>query len=100
MMGDTTAVGSYENGKSPFGAYDMSGNVWEWVEDWFQENYYVTLGNNAVNPQGPSSGQEKVLRGGSFYYGDYVSRSSNRGWSGPKDLGSGFGFRCSASVKP
>jgi formylglycine-generating enzyme required for sulfatase activity len=99
-MGDTTAVGSYENGKSPYGAYDMSGNVWEWVEDWFQENYYVTLGNNAVNPQGPSSGQEKVLRGGSFYYGDYVARSSNRGWSDPKDLGSGFGFRCSASVKP
>jgi formylglycine-generating enzyme required for sulfatase activity len=99
-MGDTTAVGSYENGKSPYGAYDMTGNVWEWVADWFQENYYVTLGNNAVNPQGPKSGQEKVLRGGSFYYGDYVSRTSNRGWSGPTDLGAGFGIRCAASVQP
>jgi formylglycine-generating enzyme required for sulfatase activity len=100
LVGDTTAVGSYESGKSAYGAYDMAGNVWEWVADWFQDNYYVSLGNSAVNPQGPSNGQDKVLRGGSFYYSEYVTRSANRGWSNPADVGSGFGFRCAASVKP
>jgi len=99
-VGDTTAVGSYESGKSFYGAYDMSGNVWEWVADWYQENYYVTVGENAVNPAGPESGHDRVLRGGSFFYRDFFARASNRGWSGPADVGSGFGFRCAASVKP
>ena len=39
-IGDTTAVGSYENGKSPYGVYDMAGNVWEWVADWYSDTYY------------------------------------------------------------
>jgi formylglycine-generating enzyme required for sulfatase activity len=99
-VGDTTAVGSYENGKSVFGAYDLAGNVWEWVADWFQDNYYVTLGDNAVNPQGPQSGQERVLRGGSFFYRDYIVRSANRGWTNPQDVSSGFGFRCATGVQP
>jgi formylglycine-generating enzyme required for sulfatase activity len=99
-VGDTTAVGSYESGKSPYGAYDIAGNVWEWVSDWFQDNYYVTLGDNAINPQGPKNGQARVLRGGSFYYRDYFVRSSNRGWNSPADVGSGFGVRCAASVEP
>jgi serine/threonine-protein kinase len=100
FVGDTTAVGSYENGKSSYGAYDMAGNVWEWVSDWFQDNYYITQGDNAVNPQGPKSGESRVLRGGSFYYRDYFARTANRGWSNPMDVGSGFGFRCAASVNP
>jgi formylglycine-generating enzyme required for sulfatase activity len=100
FMGDTTAVGSYESGKSFYGAYDLSGNVWEWVADWFQENYYVSLGNQAVNPPGPSNGKDKVLRGGSFYYNDYTIRTSNRGWTNPADVGSGFGLRCAAGLKP
>ena len=100
FVGDTTAVGSYESGKSFYGVYDMSGNVWEWVADWFQDNYYVASGENAVNPQGPQSGQNKGLRGGSFFYRDYYARAANRGWSNPTDVGSGFGFRCAASVKP
>ena len=39
---DTTAVGSYKKGASFYGAYDMAGNVWEWVADWYGENYYST----------------------------------------------------------
>jgi formylglycine-generating enzyme required for sulfatase activity len=99
-VGDTTAVGRYESGKSIYGAYDMAGNVWEWVSDWFQDNYYVSLGENALNPQGPANGEDKVLRGGSFYYRDYFVRAANRGWSKPDDVGSGYGLRCAMSPTP
>ena len=58
------AVGSYERGKSPYGAYDMPGNVWEWVADWYAEDYYRN--SPQKNPQGPLNGMDKVLRGGSW----------------------------------
>ena len=61
---DTAPVGSYPNGISPYGAYDMAGNVWEWVADWHEENYYST--SPAINPTGPSSGEYRVVRGGSW----------------------------------
>ena len=54
----TAPVGSYEGGKSPYGAYDMAGNVWEWVADWFDTNYYRN--SPARNPQGPASGERAV----------------------------------------
>lgn len=57
-----TDVGSFEQGKSPYGAYDMAGNVWEWTADWYDEQYYGK--SRERNPKGPSSGQYRVLRGG------------------------------------
>jgi formylglycine-generating enzyme required for sulfatase activity len=60
----TTAVGSYENGKSPYGMYDMIGNVNEWVGDWYSETYYQN--SPSSNPPGPDSGNSKVVRGGSW----------------------------------
>lgn len=60
----TSAVGTYKCGDSPYGCYDMSGNVWEWCEDWYDENYYEVSAIN--NPQGPSAGDVRVLRGGSW----------------------------------
>ena len=66
-VGDTSPVRSYESGKSPYNAYDMAGNVWEWVNDYYQSNYYTMLGGNASNPFGPDSGQYRVLRGGSWF---------------------------------
>jgi formylglycine-generating enzyme required for sulfatase activity/uncharacterized caspase-like protein len=97
-IGDTTEVGSYETGKSIYGAYDMAGNVWEWVNDWYQSDYYATLGDNASNPQGPSSGNGRVLRGGSWF--NLVSVTSTyRSVNNPAnafDYG-GFGFRCARS---
>ena len=52
-VGHTTEVGKYELGKSPYEVYDMTGNAWEWVADWYQKDYYYTLGIKALNPQGP-----------------------------------------------
>ena len=62
--GVLTAVGSLTAGKSPYGAYDMAGNVWEWVADWYDKSYY----NNSPrkNPRGPSNGEYRVVRGGSW----------------------------------
>jgi formylglycine-generating enzyme required for sulfatase activity len=55
-------VGFYPSGASPYGVMDMAGNVWEWVNDWYDGSYYsVSPGSN---PQGPTMGSKRVLRGG------------------------------------
>jgi formylglycine-generating enzyme required for sulfatase activity len=59
-----------------WGLYDMSGNVWEWVGDWYDSGYYSN--GEAVDPRGPSSGSFRVLRGGSWDYGGRRCRSSYR----------------------
>jgi eukaryotic-like serine/threonine-protein kinase len=91
-VGDTTPVGSYEKGKSPYGVYDMAGNVWEWTADWYSESYYQN--SPTVNPAGPESGDSRVLRGGAWD-NDFGLRSTTRS-SSPSQ--SGFldviGFRC------
>ncbi len=95
-VGDTTEVGGYPQGASIYGALDMSGNVWEWVEDWYDENYYRT--SPSSNPLGPDSGQYKVLRGGSWYYNFYdVVRSARRYGYDPSSSYYDIGFRCSRS---
>ncbi len=92
---DTTKMGSYESGKSPYGVYDMAGNVWEWVNDWYDAKYYLTLEENIFNPQGPTEGDFRVLHGGAWYYinGPNV-RSSLRGWESPDVWDLLFGVRC------
>lgn len=94
-IGDTSKVRSYEGGKSPYGAYDMAGNVREWVNDWYDSSYYQT--SPSSNPQGPTSGQYRVLRGGAWYSFDSDVRSADRYESGPALTGINFGFRCSLS---
>jgi formylglycine-generating enzyme required for sulfatase activity len=100
-VGDTTAVGTYEVSQSPYGVYDMSGNVWEWVTDWYDENYYETLGDLTDNPTGPSGGQFHVLRGGSWINEADFVRTFTRGWN---DLSyfdfADFGFRCARDATP
>jgi formylglycine-generating enzyme required for sulfatase activity len=69
-------IGSYEIGESPYDCNDLSGNVWEWCADRYSEFYYVT--NPGPNPQGPSTGITRVLRGGSWFTGSFDLRCSNR----------------------
>ncbi len=73
------------------GIYDMSGNVWEWCNDWFDESYYRV--SPADNPKGPSSGTNRVLRGGSWRSGEWYSRVSNRNADVPGYSYSTVGFR-------
>ena len=91
--GDTTAVGSYPSGANPYGALDMSGNVWEWVADWYDSYYYSISPRN--NPRGPSSGGYRVLRGGSFYTNADSARAMSRSFILKPDNRLGYvGFRC------
>lgn len=92
---DTAPVGSYERGKSPYGMYDMAGNVWEWVSDWYSETFYPSSPFN--NPLGPSSGLQKVLRGGSWNR-DWINvRVSLRASFDPNKTHN-YGFRCARSL--
>ncbi len=93
--GGTSMVGSYETGRSPYGAHDMAGNVWEWVADWYSEIYYETI--PPQNPLGPEIGQSKVLRGGSWADDAPDLRVSNRLRFAPTYINFNIGFRCASS---
>ena len=90
--GRTGPVGSLPDGASWCGVLDMAGNVWEWVADWYDEDYYGS--SPSQNPAGPSSGEYRVLRGGSWSSLYSVVRSANRGRLHPDDSWYSFGFRC------
>jgi formylglycine-generating enzyme required for sulfatase activity len=95
-VGDTTEIRKYPDGKSIYGAYDMAGNVWEWVNDWYAEAYYQN--SPFSNPPGPDSGSERVMRGGSWEGLDISVRSVSRGYFNPEKSTSKYGFRCARSV--
>jgi formylglycine-generating enzyme required for sulfatase activity len=95
LMNDTSAVGSYPSGASPYGALDMAGNVWEWVNDWYNGSYY--LQSPARNPAGPVSGTSRVLRGGSWVNSLLRVRSALRIGRDPTNRDFYLGFRCASS---
>ena len=94
-VGDTTAVGAYLQGASPYGALDMAGNVWEWVNDWYDSSYYSS--SPASNPQGPATGTYRVLRGGGWYVSGSHLRVANRYYDNPTSQNVNLGFRCVAA---
>lgn len=95
-VGDLKPVGSYESSKSPFGVYDMAGNVWEWVADWYNPNYYAS--SPMTNPLGPENGDTLVMRGGSWIDEKFYLRSVYRHAGGPQAAGDHLGFRCARDV--
>jgi eukaryotic-like serine/threonine-protein kinase len=86
-------VGSFPEGASPYGALDMAGNVWEWVADWYDAEYYQNT--QSRNPQGPGDTGIKAFRGGSWLTHERFLRASNRS-AGPRYITNDFdiGFRC------
>ncbi|MBA5865179.1 MAG: SUMF1/EgtB/PvdO family nonheme iron enzyme [Nitrospira sp. CR1.3] len=88
-------VRAYEQGKSPFGLFQMAGNVYEWVQDWYAANYYEV--SPARNPQGPDQGQFKVLRGGSWSDLPKYLLTYGRFKLPPETRNSYTGFRCARS---
>jgi formylglycine-generating enzyme required for sulfatase activity len=92
----TAPVGSYEGGKSPYGAYDMAGNVWEWVADWYDANYYRN--SPARNPKGPASGDQAVLRGGGWNGFALGVRAPARNRFAPALQNDNVGFRCAKTL--
>jgi len=97
----TAEVGEHADGASPYGVEDMAGNVWEWVADWYDAEYYSR--SPLENPTGPSDGELRVLRGGSWGMYENSVRSANRQYENPMNtyyLGIHYdiGFRCAMSA--
>jgi sulfatase modifying factor 1 len=91
--GETWPVGSKPLGASPYGLLDMTGNIREWVQDWYGADYFLT--SPPESPTGPDMGAERVHRGGSFFGGKQVGlRAGNRESAGPEVTSIAWGFRC------
>ncbi|MGE0609520.1 MAG: formylglycine-generating enzyme family protein, partial [Pirellulales bacterium] len=96
--GRTHAVGELK--ANPLGLYDIHGNVWEWVQDWWEPTYYGQFREKpALDPDGPSSaGSRRVIRGGSWTYNASNCRASDRYAHGPSLRSLNIGFRLALAV--
>ena len=94
-LGDTARVGNFPNGASVYGAWDMAGNVWEWVADWYSDSYYSV--SQVLNPTGPEQGDFRALRGGSWNSSLDFVRTTARFRRLPDDIADTIGFRCAVS---
>jgi len=112
----TSNIDDYSEGQSPYGAYNMAGNVFEWVADWYDPNYYK-ITQVKTNPTGPTNGaflsatgtyvdriavgKKRVIRGGSWYAPASTVTTTHRFWNDPMNnsYGVGLGFRCARSVE-
>jgi formylglycine-generating enzyme required for sulfatase activity/serine/threonine protein kinase len=96
--GRSHAVGQLR--PNPFGLYDVHGNVWEWIQDWWDSDYYGKIADDVtVNPRGPAvPGHQRIVRGGGWLGRDFYCQSSGRGAAKPADAHSELGFRVALSV--
>ena len=98
----TTPCGYYDGNQTPagtdmangYGLYDMAGNVWEWNNDWYGSSWYSQAGATNANTRGPTSGSDRVLRGGGWDLSAIYSRCAFRDNLTPAYSGSSIGFRC------
>ena len=115
--GITVPVDAYPKGKSYYGVYNMAGNVFEWVQDWYAPDYYK-FSQDVRNPQGPQyvisiskgglkgaakpAGKKKVIRGGSWFAPHQSVTTTHRFWNDPMNnsYGIGLGFRCAMNFEP
>ncbi len=88
---------SPKDSSNAWGLCDMHGNVWEWCQDWYDKNYYED--SPSIDPTGPESGSERVLRGGSWDNIAKNCRSAVRGWSSADKRSDSLGFRLVGSSK-
>jgi iron(II)-dependent oxidoreductase len=113
----TMPVDAYPEGASYYGVYNMAGNAFEWVADWYDPHYYGRL-ETMVNPTGPTKpawiggtgtyvdrlalGEKRVIRGGSWVAPEKTVRTTHRFWNGPlnNSYGVGLGFRCAKTAPP
>ncbi|MCB0160149.1 MAG: SUMF1/EgtB/PvdO family nonheme iron enzyme, partial [Caldilineaceae bacterium] len=90
-VGDTTPVGAYPDGASPYGVLDMAGNVMEWTGDCYASDYYAE--SPARNPTGPSCADGRGVRGGAWLFGPYFVRAADRGGDYPDSRDDYLGLR-------
>jgi formylglycine-generating enzyme required for sulfatase activity len=95
-VGETTEVGHYESGQSPYGLYDMAGNVFEWVSSLNKAYPY----NAADGREDLTSGDSRVIRGGSWSQDPHDLTAFYRSWSGPNLFENVIGFRCARGTSP
>ena len=89
-------IGNRDLGRSPYGAHDLAGNLYEWVADWYDESIYTR--QPTINPRGPVEGTTKGQRGGSYINSPYRLRTSFRTKSDPTEHDPHVGFRCAQDV--